>query len=45
MRCFNSAKMSRKYTGGPKVMPQNYFPIDFNAFPLLQEAAYCVISI
>ena len=25
------------------VIPQNYFPIDFNAFICLQESLYCVI--
>ena len=33
-----------KYSHGPKVIAQNYFPIDFNAFSCLQETLYCVIS-
>ena len=32
------------YTQDPNVIPQNYFPIDFNAFPCLQETEYCEIS-
>ena len=26
-----------KYDQGPKVIPRQYFPIDFNAFTCLQE--------
>ena len=32
------------YSQGPKVFPQNKFPIDSNAFSSLHEALYCVVS-
>ena len=32
------------YSQRPKVIPQNKFPIDFNAFSCLQESLYCAIS-
>ena len=32
------------YSQGPKVFPQNLFPIDSNAFSCLQAPLYCVVS-
>ena len=38
------AMLRLMYIQGPKVIPQNYFSVDFTAFPCLLEAAYCVVS-